>query len=205
MVGGLVQDQHIGKVDQHFRHGQALLLAAAQRVHRLLHVAQPETVQQRSHACLVVPGLELLHAIDRALQRLAALALRHRMLVLAHSERDRVVAIEHLVHQRMIGGHLHALIEVAGADPLVEDDPPLIGRFAAGDAFQQSALPAAVARHDRRFLALLQPEADVLEKLARTETFGDSLNGKYVHAGLKTAIGAGLRRYEGCWRLGAGC
>jgi hypothetical protein len=42
VVGRFVQDQHIGRVDQHLGHGQALLLSTAQRVHGLLHVAQAE-------------------------------------------------------------------------------------------------------------------------------------------------------------------
>ena len=72
VVGRLVQDQHIGCVDQHLGHGEALLLTTAQGVHRLLHVAQAETVQQHLHMGLVVPRVQLGHLVDGAAAWLAS-------------------------------------------------------------------------------------------------------------------------------------
>ncbi len=197
VVGGLVHDEHIGHVDEHLGHSEALLLSAAEGVHGLLEVAQAELEEEALHAGLVVPGVQLGHLFDGAVEGVAVEVLRYGVLVGADGVGDGVVAVQHLVHEAVGRGHLHVLVEVADAEALVEADDARVRRLQPGDAFQQGALAGAVACNDGGLLAFFKSEGDVLKKLAWAIALTDALNGKAVHG--RGPI-CGARRYGECSR-----
>jgi hypothetical protein len=183
-----------GHVDEHFGHGEALLLSAAEGVHGLLEIAQAELEKEALHAGLVVPGVQLGHLFDGAVEGVSVEVLRHGVLVGADGVGNGIVAVQHFVHQAVGRGHLHVLVEVTDAQALVEADDARVRRFQPGDAFQQCALAGAVAGHDGGLLAFFKSEGNVLEKLARAIALTDALNGKAVHG--EGPI-CGARRYVG--------
>jgi hypothetical protein len=99
----------------------------------------------------------------------------------AHRVGQRVLLVEHFIHDAVRPGHRHVLVQVAHADALVEGHRAGIGLFHTGDALQQGALPRPIAGHDGHLLPLGQTEGDIGEQLTRPVAFGQLLDGKQVH------------------------
>ena len=145
MVGGLVQDQHVGGMDQSRRQSHPLALASGQGADLGLKVgdAQPG---QNCLALVLLQGPELRRMVEKDL-------LQHRGPVL---------------HLRILGqiGDLHIGVPGQGA---------LIGLLHPGQNLEQCALSSAVDSDDTDLLALLQIEGHIMEQLFGSIILGDVL------------------------------
>ncbi len=174
VVGGLVEQQHLGVADEQLRERDAHLPAAGELVGGARHVrlGEAQAEQHASHLGLQrvaahhlvgVPGPP--HGRQLRLGGVAAqlgLQLVQALLGLEHLH----LAGEHLLEHGQ-PAHLDGLLlEVAHPGPLGEQDAPLVGVVLARDDVQERRLARAVGPHERQAVVLLQAEGDVVEQLA---------------------------------------
>ena len=153
----LVEQEHLGPLDQRAGEGDALALPARE----LVGLAVAEFVELDQLERLFHPRLALVagHAVD--LQAIGDI-LRHGQV-----RKDRV-GLEHHVDRAAVGR------DVGHVDP-VDQDAPLAGRFEPGEHAQQGRLAAARGAEQREELAPLDIEADIVDRDERAEALGDGL------------------------------
>ena len=147
MVGGLVQNQHIRRVDEGRRQRHPLPLSAGERAHPLLVVRQAQLIEHGF--CLVLVQLpEFLGKMQKYL-------LQNRGVIL---------------HGRILLQKAHLHIGVSGDCPGVGLQPP-------GQYLQKCGLSGAVDADDTNLVPLIQIKIHILQQLAAAEVNGKMLCG----------------------------
>ena len=147
MVGGLVQDQHVRRVDQGRRQGHPLPLAAGESAYLLGEVRDAQTVQH-GLGLVLVQGPERGGEVEEHL-------LQHRGV---------------LVHHRVLGQQADLDVGVPG------DGAPVRLRD-AGEHLQKGGLAGAVDADDAHLVPLVEVEAHVVQQLAAAEVDGEMFRG----------------------------
>ena len=147
MVGGLIQNQHIRRVDQRRRQRHPLPLSAGERAHPLLVVRQAQLIEHGF--CLVLVQLpEFLWKMQKYL-------LQNRGVIL---------------HGRILLQKAHLHIGIPG-------DGPGIGLQLSGQDLQKGGLAGAVDADDAYLVPLVQIKIHILQQLAAAKVDGQMLRG----------------------------
>ena len=176
VIGGLVQQQQVGRYQQHARQAQPRALAARKQAGGLLLLCLGEA-QAREHAAYARAPLVAARVLE-ALQRrvvLTAHALELLRIVM-HRGHPLLQLAQPLLHAHdRLHRALHLLIagavrEYVGLLGKVSDLPSLhyryaarIGRFLAAYHLEQRGLARAIHAHQAHALALLQREVYILQ------------------------------------------
>ena len=180
MVGGLVEQQHLGIADEQLRQRDAHLPAAGELGGGAGHVplGEPEAEQHASHLRLQGVAAEHLVGVPRPPHG-RQLRLGGRRPQLGLQLVQALLGCKHLGLGRddlLEDGqvpHLDGLLlQVAHPSPLGEQHAALIRVVLTGDDVQKRGLPRPVGAHKRQPIELLQPEGDVVEQRAPAEGFG---------------------------------
>ena len=189
MIGGLIEDQHVGARAHEDRQREAAALSAGEALQRLLRVlaGEQEAAQQRARLARGQAG-RALRDLEHPLSRRAA---RAQLLAVLGEVAD-----------------VHA---VAGAERSRRERPP------AGERLDQGRLPGPVGPHERDVLAALEPQLGVIEqhaggRVASRDGSGAVARGLPAAADLDAAVaqledharGAGRRRERELESLGGG-
>ncbi len=168
VVGGLVEQQHVGGGDQRPRQQHAPPPAARQRVHR--HVGrQRQAGEHQLDALLEAPAVALFqlvlqpaHPLER---RLVAVRDLGRGMVIRGDERAQVAQpfgddLEHAV----VGVERHVLHQPGDAGGRRPPHRAPVGHDLAAHDLQQRRLPGAVPADEGETLASVDLERDVVEQ-----------------------------------------
>ena len=159
MVGGLVEQQHVGPRRQGLRQRHALDGAAGQLAERGRAV-QLQVVERLVHALLPGPAAERLqaglHRVEVVAGRVALVA-RAQLLHLRQRFAHRV---EH-AGRRVERGLLR---HVEAPQPLLHLQQPVVERFEPGEDLQQRRLAGAVAADQRHALAGVERQGRAIEQ-----------------------------------------
>ena len=147
VVGGLVQDQHVRRVDQGRRQGHPLPLAAGEGAHLLGKVRDPQPVQH-GLGLILVQRPELGGEVEEHL-------LQHGGV---------------LVHHRVLGQQADLDVGVPG------DGAPVRLRD-AGEHLQKGGLAGAVDADDAHLVPLVEVEVHIVQQLAAAEVDGEMFRG----------------------------
>ena len=209
VVRGLVQEEHVGLLEQELAEGHATLLAAGEDLHVGVAGGQPHGVHRDFELAVEIPGVRGLDLVlDRGLlvQELLHLV---RFEGLAEAGVDGIVAIEegfrgghglhHVAQDILRGVELGLLREVA--DPRARGGPggPDEVLLHAGHDPQERALARAVAPQDADLGPGIERQPDILEHLFFAVGLGQVLDREDVlrRHGLRARGTGGSRGDEG--------
>ena len=160
MVCGLVQDKEVRLHDKHIGQRHTLELSARELAERLVEVRYVELAKDGLAACLVVPGVLVLHSVENLLQpRRARRA--HASLVLTYQIGGLIAVPEASLQHRELHGIVGRLLQISDAQAVVIHHLPRVGTVLATQDIQQRALPSAVAGYETSLLPLRHTEGDV--------------------------------------------
>ena len=148
VVGGLVEDEHIRRVEEDGGQGHPLPLAPGEGVHRLGKVRDPQAGEH---------GLGL---------------------VLQQGPGVRGEVVKDLLQHRGPRHHLRVLGEEAHLDVGVQGDRPLVGDLLPRQHPEEAALPRAVDADDADLVPLIEIEGDIVQQLLQAEIQADVLRGE---------------------------
>ena len=148
VVGGLVQDEHVRRVEEDGGQGHPLPLAAGEGVHRLGEVGDPQ------------PGE---HGLG---------------LVLQQGPGVRGEVVKDLLQHRGSLHHGGVLGQEAHLDVGVQGHRPLVGDLLPCQHPEEAALPRAVDADDADFIPLVEVEGDVLQQLLEAKVQRNVLCGE---------------------------
>jgi hypothetical protein len=175
---GLIEQQQLGPLDQRARERHALLLAAGQLVRLALgEAAELHEFQHGGHA---LGDLRLRHAV--------LLQAEGDILLDVHVRKQRV-GLEHHVHGPLVRRHARHVLAV---------DQNAAGTrcFEAAEHAQQRGLAAAGRSQQAENLALIDLQADVIDRLEIAERFGDAFD-LHIGAGGRIPPQRGLGCFTG--------
>ncbi len=188
MVGGLVQQQHVGRADQRLRQRHALLPASGQVAHRPVRRQSElsqhgvDAVRQRPAAAFVEPALQRIHAgqargaIAVRKQRQCVMVVRQQPAFVPESERHGIEDREIRIERRLLH---HAGDARAGRDPGVAG----IQVGDSGQDAQQRRLAGAVAADEPDAFAGIELEIGGVEQRMVAERQAGARKGDQRHAG----------------------
>ena len=193
VVGGLIQQQHVGLGHQGGGQGQALAVAAGEFPHLALGVADAEPIEHLADLLLQVPGLALVHAgIEAAQFRQQGRVVAALGMGMAQGiAQGRVAAQqlhlfaafgEHLFEHRALRIHLRFLAHQHDAG--LAKHPPLAGAggLQARQQPHQGALARPIGANQPQPLLLPHVQGEVVEQGADAEVLADSHQADQAHA-----------------------
>jgi hypothetical protein len=154
VVGGLVEQQHVGPAGQLADDGEALAPAAGEIVHARVGIREAGSRERHRHAQLR----------RGRIRRLGVAGLAHRR---RHHELDRAVRRE-----------ARLLRHVAQARLAAKRPRPRVGRLDAGQETQQRGLARAIRPHEADAVPLRQGEREILEEGCGAVRLADALHGE---------------------------
>ena len=159
VVGGLIEQQHIGHRDQRLRQRNALLHAAGQ-LPDLTRAIEVQLRQRSLDAQFPVPRIERL---DAGLQRIEIDAIGMLLVGLAHRARLGNALADRIKHcvPRI---ELRLLRHVADAQPLRHLQQAIVEFFEAGDDFQHRRLASAIAADQAEPFTAIERKRRVVEE-----------------------------------------
>ena len=181
VVGGLVEQQHLGVADEQLRQRDTHLPAARELGGAAREVVLLEAQAEHDAAHLRLDGVAAQHLVGVAdapggskLLRRGGLAQLGLQLVQAALGFQHLHLRGHDLLEDGLVGHLDGLLlEVAHARALREQHATLVGILGARDDVEHSGLAGAVRAHERQALVFLQAERHVVEELAPSERLRD--------------------------------
>ena len=159
VVGGLVQQQHVGVGGQRLGQGHALLGAARQRVHHRRGV-QVQALQRLVHPAFPVPAVQRL---DAGLDRVQVVAGLMRLVAGAQGLGFGHALAHHLEH-RGTGREVGLLRHIEAAHVLLRLQQAVVQLFQAGQHLEQRRLAGTVAADQRDPFTRLQRKARAIEQ-----------------------------------------
>ena len=207
VVGGLVEEEHVGPRHQEASEGHTAPLAAGEGAAALVRVGDVQGVESALDQVLDVvasPRLEfLLEDVEarEQLLELRALSARRHGVVHALDPGEGLIAplepaADHVANDR-VGVHLRLLLEVADAPAALHGHRALVGGLDPAEDLEQGGLPRAVATDESDAFAVGELEIDALEQGAVVEALGTAFEPDERHGGERVAAGGGA----GPWGL----
>ena len=192
MVGRLVEQQHVGLLENDAREVDARFFAAGEQT-ELLRAHLLRNFQTVAHAVDLViaivsaedleAGLELRVALEqRGIVRLA----RHFVGQLVHCCRDLVRFLEREpedVLHRAFGREIRHLVDDARRAALSEADVTAVIRQTSGQDVEERGFSGAVRAQNGDLLARLYVKGNILQNQAVAVVFGQVLYGNISHRG----------------------
>ena len=163
VVRRFVEDEHVGLHDEGVGQRHALELSARKLGQRLVELGDEELREDGLGACLVVPRLEHLHAVENRLQSLLA-PRGHACLVFAYEVRRLVPMPEASLDDGEVEGIAGRLLQVADPQAVAVDDLPLVGLVGAAQDVEQGAFARSVLGNKAHLLPFAYAEAEVREE-----------------------------------------
>ena len=182
MVGGLVEEEHVGAAEEHLREQHAQLEAAGERRERLpvRRDRDAEALEDRARARLervAVVRADAVLELDeaRGVGRVAR-ALGDERVLLGERARDDLVAGHRDVEDHVLVAHEAILPEHADARALGDDDRALGGGLVAGDDLEERRLAGAVGADEAVARPANELERHALEERARAVRLAEVLD-----------------------------
>ena len=200
VVGGLVEEQRVGRHEQDAGQRHAHLPAAGQGAHVAVHGLGGESQAGQDlpgpgleavAAQLVEAGLDVAEPLDQLLHLVGAVRIGQRVLQLVKlggHRRDRTGAVHGLGHGAAPRHLADVLREVAHGDAAVDGDLPLVRLLLAGDEPEERRLPGAVGADQPDLLAAVDDRRGLDEEDLVAVLHGD---------GVETDQGAGVLHAAG--------
>ena len=160
VVGGLVEDEKLGLVNQDLGERHTLDLAAAQLAHALREVVDLELGEHLLEALLIVPGVAVVHRLDGGSEGIAV-ATAGGALIGKHGACARVIALEACVNHRLCALKGWGLRQVAQAHVVAVDDGAAVGRVYPRQQVEQRALAGAVLSNKPHLITLVKTKGDI--------------------------------------------
>ena len=194
MVGGFVEQHHVGAHQQDARERHAHLPAAGQRADIALHhlLAEAQAGQDLAGPAIEGVAVELLEAcldlavaLDQGFHLVGPIGVGERRAEIGEFRGDRAhgaCAVHHLGDDAAPGHLADILAEIADGDALVAGDLPLVGLLLAGDHPEQGGLAGAVGADQPDLLALLKRGRGLDEHELPPVLFDDSFEAYHASA-----------------------
>ncbi|OPZ18041.1 MAG: hypothetical protein BWZ10_01096 [candidate division BRC1 bacterium ADurb.BinA364] len=201
MVRRLVQQQHVGIVEQQFRQRDAVAPASREFAAGALQVGGGES---QAGGRLGGPGFDFVgpQALEFALDEIVAVGdaqeplLVHRLgdFVLqfarfGHSLAGFLKGRKQFLEQRRIRFDPRLLFQIADAGALGHGNIAGVGRHQRADYAQERAFPRAVRADHGDFFAFRSEKGDIVQDDAAAQHAGDVVNGEHNAAGGGLALG----------------
>jgi hypothetical protein len=183
VVGGLVEDEHVGLGDERARQQHATAPPTGERIDRDV-ARQAQAIEDHLDALLDPPAIALVELVLQAAEAFQ----RGRRRVVGHVVRGVMVGGDHLaqraeafgddVEDRLVGGKRDVLLETRHDDARLPPEGAAVRRQRTGDDFQQRRLAGAVATDDGDPLAAIDLKGDAIEKRQVTKGDRDRIQGE---------------------------
>src|SRR5690606_27173736 len=153
MVGGFIHDDEVGSQQQQPGEENPLFLSPRKLTELTGQVWHAKPFDNLLDLCLIIPGIELLHFLERFLHTLRrCVGVGEALLVKTHAPGYFIVVAKEDIPYHGVGTDVLRLGQITKPDSFSHTDPALVGFNFPGDNSEQSRLAYTVVADQTQFL-----------------------------------------------------